>query len=327
VIAKTTADLISEARARTAAPATDGLVSDSELLSLADQEMRSEVAQILIAARSEYWLEESTASITSGTATYRIPDRALGMGMRDVTIYDANDNEWNLIQVPADRRYLYSTPNLSGAPSAFTLENGELTLLPTPSSSDWTLRLRYYVMPPRLVQTSEAARISSAGSTTTLTLIVTTTPPSTVTTVGALVDIVRGGGMFETLYADRVVAGWASPTLTLESTTPIATAQIATSTTQNQRADYLCPSGQTVFPPLPDTLWPVLVAATCRAYCEAIGDARALEIADAMFARKVAAARSMLTPRVDGEEVRIVPLHTPLRGGRRRLGGIFGGVR
>lgn len=327
--ARTTTDLVADIRVRTAAPATDGLVSDAELLQLADEEMRTELAQILISARSEYWLAVETQTIVSGTAAYRIPDRALGQGLRDVTVYDENDNEWNLVQIPADRRYLYTQPTSNGSPAAFTLDNGKVVLLPTPSTSGYTLRLRYYARPPRLDLLTNCAAILSASSTTSVTL--SGTIPTWVTQISdadAYVDIVRGDGMRDAILADGIATDYDTPTLTLDATTPIVVADIAsTASPTGGRVDYLCHAGFTCYPPIPDELQPVLVALGCRAYAEAIGDQAAMQAADAMYRRKAAAARSVLIPRVDGEDLRIVPLGTPLRNGRRRLGGILGGVR
>jgi hypothetical protein len=326
--ARTTTDLVADIRVRTAAPATDGLVSDAELLQLADEEMRTELAQILISARSEYWLAVETQTIVSGTAAYRIPDRALGQGLRDVTVYDETGNEWNLIQVAADRRYLYTSPTSSGAPAAFTLDNGKVVLLPTPSTSGYTLRLRYYARPPRLDLLANCASIIAASDT--LTFTVGGTIPTWVVEIGdtdTYVDIVRGDGMRDAILADGIATGYDGGAITLDASTPIVVADIAnTSSPIGGRVDYLCRAGFTCYPPIPDELQPVLVALGCRAYAEAIGDQGAMQAANAMYQRKAAAARSVLIPRVDGEDLRIVPLGTPLRGGRRRLNS-FGGVR
>lgn len=326
--ARTTTDLVADIRVRTAAPATDGLVSDAELLQLVDEEMRTELAQILISARSEYWLAVETQAITSGTASYRIPDRALSQGLRDVTVYDENGTEWNLIQVSADRRYLYTQPTSSGAPAAFTLDNGTVVLLPTPASSGYTLRLRYYARPPRLDLLANCMAITGAKDSTSF--YVTGTPPSWVTAIAttpAYVDIVRGDGMRDAILADATATGFSfGTTITLSAAYDVADIASTTSPTGG-RVDYLCRAGFTCYPPIPDELQPVLVALGVRAYAEAIGSDRAMQAADAMYRRKAAAVRSVLIPRVDGEDLRIVPLGTPLRNGRRRFGGILGGVR
>lgn len=323
--ARTTDDLLSEVRARVAAPSANGLLSSTELLELATQELRTEIAHLLISIRSEYWLANYTASITSGVSSYRLPDRALGMGLRDVTIVDSNSREWNAVQIPADQRYLW-TRGQNWAPSgpfAFTLDNGSCVLLPAPTSaaSGYTLRLRYYVQPSRLVAVSETAAITRATSDTTLAL--EGTIPSWVSNISdfdVYVDVVRGGGMFDLLLMDGLASSYSDPTLTLDATTPIDSAEVADARYAYGRRDVFCKAGETSYVQVPDSVWPLLVALTCRAYCEAIGDMRGMEAAAAMYERKRKAALGILEPRVDGEVMRPVPIHTPLRRGRR-----FGG--
>jgi hypothetical protein len=317
--ARTSDDLLTDVRARVTAPAANGLLGSTELLHLADEEMQTEISALLIGVRSEYWLTSYTIAITSGVSSYRIPDRAAGMTLRDVTVYDANGNEWDANQYAADKRYLFTNASWApGGPFAFTLENGQLVLLPTPAQSGYTLRLRYYSRPSRLIATSGAGLITAPTSTTVIT--VSGSPPSTITTTGALVDIVRGDGMYEVLYEDRIVASELAGQITFNSATPVVVSEIATSTTQNQRADYLCPSGYTVYPPIPDCVWPVLVSATCRAYCEATADMRGLEAAAVMFERRKKLALDILQPRVDSQPVQPIPTDTPLRGSGGRYG-------
>jgi len=321
--ARTTTDLVSDVRARVAAPAANGLVSDLDLLQLLDEEMRTEVAEMLIGVRSEYWLADYTTPIVVGQSAYRIPDRALGMALRDVTIIAPGGRERSASQIPADQRPLWSAGRAWAGVTCFTLENGSVVLLPEPAEAGHTLRLRYYASPSRLVRVADCAGITDAPTSSTLTL---SSPGASITTTGSLVDVVRGGGMCEVIAADLEVTGWTSGTSTLAFAPPLSAAQLAdistptASTAAGGRMDYACIAGTTCLPPIPESVWPALVALGARAYCEAIGDARGLAVAGAIYERKRASALGILQPRVDGEVRRPTALYTPLRGGRRRGG-------
>jgi hypothetical protein len=323
--AKTTTDLLTAVRARVAAPTANGLLSSDELLALADEEMRSELASLLIGVRSEYWLTSTTTAVLSGTSTYRMPDDALGMTLRDVTLYDVNGSEWDLPQVPADKRYQYAQQQ-SDRPLAFSLENGQIVLLPAPSSSAYTMRVRYYRRPSTLDTVDNCGAIYTAASETINISALSATPPytaapPTVIGVGTYIDIVRGAGMFDPLESNLVVLTVGADDLDLDPTTPITSTEIAsTAFGQIRRVDYVTRAGHTPYPPIPEALWPVLVSATCRAFCEAVGDSRGLEAAAAMYNRRVKTALDVLSPRVDGEPVQPLPSDTPLRGGRVRMG-------
>lgn len=314
---RNTADLLLDVAARVGRPAADGLLSDAELLDRIDEEMRSELTAKLVSVRSEYLLRTYTTSIVSGTASYRIPDRAIGMGLRELLIVDANSNEFNATQVDGEDRFIFAnaaaTP--SGAPFAFTFDDGKITLLPTPAQSGYTLKLRYYGRMSQLVETTAVAAIASMKTTSSVTLT-SPTPPSTISTTGAIVDIVRGDGMHESMYEDLIVSGLSGSDLSF-TTSVLDSTEIANSATQNQRIDYVCPRGQTVYPPVPEMLWPALIAIGCRVYCEAIKDTQGMEIAQAMYLRHVENAMTVMKPRIDGEALRPIGRSTPLRGGMR----------
>lgn len=316
--AKTTADLLTEASARVARATADGLVDSDELLELADQEMRSEIASLLISVRSEYWCTSYSVAITPGLADYRVPDRSLGMGLRDVTIYDANGREVNLPQVDASRRYLLSAGNAGQCDPAraFCFENGVLTLLPTPAASGYTLRLRYYATPPTLTALANGAAIKSATANS---LTFFEAPTNADIMADGYLDAYRGAGMHEALTESNlsIVDGVDNVLLT----TAIDDSQFQTHTgavpTVGARVDYATIAGTTVYPPVPEILWPCLVSVTARAYCEAIGDNRGMDAAAAIFEARKKRALDVLQPRVDGEVVQPIPIDTPLRGRAR----------
>lgn len=320
---RTTDALITAATARVARPAADGLLSDTEFLARLDEELRTDLASWIIKARSEYWLAESTTTVTASTSDYRLPDRCLGMGLRDVTLYETanTSNRYELEQVGAADQLLWGAS--SALPSHFCLLDGKVRLLPTPTVSGYTLKFTFYRAPPELIATSGASEITSAPSTSGVNLDSSPTPPSTVTTTGALIDIVRGAGMYEVLF-ERTVTEYNIQPNFLGLTPTIDDTEIATSTVTNQRIDYVCPRGRTVYPPLPDSFWPALVALGTRVYCESIGDSRGFEIANLIYEKKVAAALGMVVPRVDGEPKKIISRSTPLRRGGILAGRIPG---
>lgn len=324
---KTTADLLADVRARVAAPASNGLLSSSEILALADQEMRTELGAMLIDARSEYWVTDYTTPVVEGQALYYLPNDGNGLGLRDVTVYDPNGREYNVAQIPQDQRYIWTQGQTwaTTAPFVFCLENRGIVLLPTPqqNTSGWTLRLRYYRQPSTLCLVTDAAFIYTVnGDGTTLTVEGAAPAAFSNANGNALIDVVSSAQMHPVIAEERFFTNWSGGGLITNINPPLTDAQRAQinsiSGRAGQRADYVCVSGTTVFAPIPDVLYPVLVGLTCRAYCEAIGDTRGMQVAASMVERKKELAMGQLVPRVDGEIRRPIPLHTPLRAGRTR---------
>ncbi len=223
------------------------------------------------------------------------------------------------MQIPAEQRYLW-TRGQSWAPTGpfvFTLEDGTLSLLPTPATSGYTLRMRYYASPNRLDLVSNCASIRSVSGDGTYIELMSAAPAAIAT--NDYFDVIKGSGMFPVLFPDRV--GTVSGVDIDDVSSPIDGDEIqAQGSRTQQRLDYVARAGRTPYPPIPESTWPLLVGLTCRAYCEAVGDMRGMEAASAMYERKRASALNIMQPRVDGEVPRPIPLNTPLRGGRRFSG-------
>lgn len=323
--AKTSEDLLRDIKARTASANANGLINDQAILDLVNQDLPAEVAHLLIGAKSEYWVRSADQSIVAGQSSYRIPDDSLAMTLHDVVIVEnATGNQWSASQQYGNDQYLYASGGAPRgfAPFDFCLQEGQVVLLPEPQTSGlYTLRLRYYGMPSRLVVTSDAARITGATSST---LTLATNPGLDVTEVGSILDIVRGGGMHEPIAQGVTVSAYDSGTRTLTFTPALsdeALASISTTSGYGSRQDWVCLSGETVFPPVPAAMYGAIVALGARALSDVRQDQGGYQTANLAFNQKRNAAIALLTPRVDGQQIKLVPRNTPLRGGsRRRIG-------
>ncbi len=400
----TTADLLSDVKSRVAAPSANGLASDAEILRLADQELRTTIAGVIQAARSEYWVVSETLAIVAGQGDYRIPDRSLANGLHELVVIDPNGREYPVDQVDASDVYVYSqgVSRAWRAPFHFALRGPKIALLPTPTTafSGWSLKLSYYCRPPQLIPIAQGAPIQQfvyttggpgasiplaenvspgdvevypitndeftddvyaavlfgspavgpftvegliagklqvpagapantdpgsggvwfAGSATVSRIYAASSsvqfddpPPTSLQEAGARVDVVRGDGLFETLFSNLTIGIYDStPEPVVYFTELFDTDEIADTTTQT-RVDYLVPHGTTVYPPIPDAVYPLFVAAVCRAYCEAIGDVRGYQVADSSYTRKLQDVEAFLAPRVDGSVKRVINRFSALR--------------
>lgn len=315
-MANTTDNLLNDVKAGSALPASNGLLSDAEILRLADQELRTTIAELLVEARSEHWVTYSDQTIVSGTAHYRIPDRAMANGLRDVVIRDSSGNEWSAPPASATDRYLYSSgARLNpGSPFAFAVENGRVVLLPTPAQSGYTLRLRFMARPGALVAPSACAVLASVTASS---VVMTGSVPSTISGLANLVDIVRGDGMHEAWAQGLHPTAWnGSTTLTISGVTPVPTSDYDAPLLAAAKVDYVCVAGQTPYPPIPEALWPALVQATKVACLEAAGDRSGMGAALSTLARRAESSKSQIAPRVTGKTERVKPRYSALRRGR-----------
>lgn len=298
-MAWTSDDLVSAVRLRSRLPsATD--ISATEILGIADDEMSTTLADVVRNVDPSFWLATHTATVVSGTAAYALPVRAIGAGIERVELEDSSGNRQPVVAL--NEHDIWRWSNGARDPMwtshfAYVIEADELLLLPTPTSADagLTLRVRYQRQPSRLVAVSSAAAISGA---TTTTLVVTDPPPSAMSTAGSLLDVIRGTGSNEPIATDVVVSSYSGGTITLTAAmTAAQVAAISTSTASGARTDYVCVAGETVYPAVPTTLWPVLVRATVRTLLDELGDERGTARAQGILEQHIVAARSVVTPR------------------------------
>lgn len=305
-MAWTSDDLIASVRRAGFLPDTSDL-SSSDILAFADEELLTTVAEAWKGGREERAVTYEDIPVVAGTQRYRIPRRAMGRAVRGVAWLDASGNEG-----PADEISPLDAWRWSNGGAIYYFEDDHLVLPYSPTASNESIRVRYVSGPPRLVDVTAAARITQPISTTSF-YISTTSPPSSVSTATALVDIVRGESPFPTLYRDRIISGFAGSTITLSSSTPIVVAEIATSLTVGERADYVCPRDTTVYPQVPKEFWPVLVAATLMRVLDAIGDQAGADRSAARLGMAIKKAQGVTEPRNQGKRAALVNRSSGLR--------------
>jgi hypothetical protein len=293
----TSDDLVTEVRRRTRLPtATD--ITDAEILQYGDQEMQGAVGEVMRSSDPSFWVATHTATVVSGTATYAIPRMAIGAGIERVEIQDGSGNRREVVPVHDSDTWRWANGGRDPywpAQLAYTLEATSLRLWPTPTSALGSLRVRYHRQPSALILASAANAISSATSTTVIKLV-SSTVPATISGAGSIVDVVAGYGAHEVIAAELQVASVAGTNLNLDSSTPVVTSSIAT-TRINVPNDYVCPTGQTVYPQVPQAAWPLLVSRVCVAVLEALGHREAMMAASAIAQQRETAARAILAPR------------------------------
>lgn len=209
-MAYTAADLLTSIRRRAGIPAASGVFSESELLTLATEELRSYVVPFVLREREDYWLYTHDQTITTETS-WRIPPRAIGGKLRDVA----------LVLDSGAERYLprLSPADLEDSDVGFYLDGKGVRLFTRPgvslTSLGQKLRMRYFLRPSTL--------IGASGSNTTVLSVNPGAYQITLTSITGLssafaVDIVSQYAPWFSVYAD------ATPTVPIAGTTLTFTA-------------------------------------------------------------------------------------------------------
>jgi hypothetical protein len=291
----TTALLASVRRRGLLPPTADETLTTEDYLEFANDELISTVVPLVLSTREEYFVVDADITTVPNQAEYDIPDRALGMKLRDVRVANGSGRYLELPRLEPERVNDYA--QLANGVSGYFLKANQVVLVPTPTSAT-TLRVSYYRRPNRLVTTDAVLPVTGRTSSTAATYA--GTPPTTFTS-GTSVDVIKHAPGFDSFLDGGVINTPSGGTVTF------TTGTLPTTVTAG---DYVCLAGETPIPQIPPELHPFLAQRVLVRALEALGSQKQA-VAEATAERMRVAALEFLTPRADGSSRIIVNRHGP----------------
>jgi hypothetical protein len=301
-----TTQLLSDIKERGSLPDNDARFTDALLLRAATLELREGVAPLLSNARAEYLVYTYPVAVVSGTAAYRMPPRAIGGALRNVSFNDSAGNPHRLRELSSDEVETIGAITDGGTPYGYYLRNYHVVLVPVPNVSG-TLEMPYYARPNKLVLVAEDPATEGAGVVVgvsyntvadTLTLFAENVPTNLQPADTAMpLDIVRATPGFETLVSA------AETQVSVSEPSPGTWQYVISSITENPNVavgDYICESGQAPVPQVPVELHGLLAVRAARRAVKSVGDDR-WQALDADVAELEEKAKDWLKPRVSGQ--------------------------
>lgn len=276
--------------------------SQSDLLALANEEQQSMIVPMIVALREEFFVFREELSVTAGTLSFRIPERAIGRTLREIQYQNAAGGTlvYDLPRISIEDSYRFT--NLGqGTPNGFMIEGDSIRLLPTPSSDGnailYTLR-----KPSDLVLPSRTATITSFGTNT----ITVSKVPSNFT-IGSKIDITDCRPSYPLIYKDLTITNITGLVLTVSGFSGTALADL-------EAGDSVSTKLETSIVQLPDEATTVLVHATAVRVLEALSIPDQMKVAEEKLQQKIRACREILSPRVEGSTPKVIQRDGLLRG-------------
>ena len=292
---QTTTDLISNIKMRGSFPTANDLFSNSDYLSILNDEMMNQVTPLLTRLNGEYFLTYADVAVVSGTSSYRIPKRAVGSMLRDVQLLDSAGNITSLPRLFEEDKY-----STTQGQFGYFIKGNQIVLSPSPTSSAYTLRLAYFRRPSKFVLSTACAQITSID--TVLNQIVVSSLPSTMSS-SVLVDFVQASSPYDLLQMDSVISSVAGTTISFNS----IPSELAT-------GDFISLAGEACVPMVPEELIPFLVqAALCT--CLASKKDKSVELELQKLEQTKESLINMLAPRVKSNDIKIKARHSLLNRG------------
>jgi len=160
-------ELITNVRNLAQVPDTDEDITDEFILTQAYLGLLERFTQPIVMMRNGTWLHSYTFETTAGVSQYRLPSRSIVQGLEKLECATgqgtgaANSSGWYLLNVQTNIQATdYEGLAITGRPRAFTYVGDTVDIYPTPTSA-WTLRVWYYLQPPRLCLSDDPAYSSA----------------------------------------------------------------------------------------------------------------------------------------------------------------------
>jgi hypothetical protein len=276
-----TEDLVDSVKRRSLVPVSQTTFQDSDIISLANEELAITLVPDIQAVREDLFLTVKEVSIVNGQRAYRLPERAIGSALKTLMYGLDSDSLWELPRIHLSRA---QDSVLSGNPDSFYLKGDYVEVTPSPNGGG-IFQMWYYLRPSAIVPTSEVATITNiSGSTLTV-----DTDLTGVLSTTTYADIFSNKSPAILKDLDMGISSVASGTIVLSaapSSDVIVGDQIGLAQTINT-------------PMIPVEFHPVLAQAVACRLLEALGDLNKLQSGMAKLGEMRSQALKLISNRVE----------------------------
>lgn len=281
--------MLANIRDRCLLPASEDTLNDLRLLRLLNDELSFYMANVLMGLHEEYLLQRfDVGPIETGGKRFRIPTRAVGSALRDVTVLRGSE------EIPAVRLEVDSKPDersiLTGY--GYVIEGDDVVFNSAIGTGD-TIRFRVAYMPTLVDAEVKGEEIETiAGNRQSFTYAGAPIKPDPV--LPGRIDFIRLGGTNQPTGLDSVVTSINTPTRT------VTLAAGHTVPPDISVGDWAMAAGTSVIAPIPDALQPLLAQRVAYVALRSVGDEKA-EAARIQLGEMQDNAMALLRPRTEAQ--------------------------
>jgi hypothetical protein len=246
--------LISAIKRNASIPSSQVRFSNTDFLKFLNEELQLTIVGELLALRQDYFVTTIDTLLIANQSNYEIPTSAVGWMLESVGYIDTSSNYTRLPIITRDQRANFQALTDATSPSAVYITGNTITTVPDlGTSTTGSLRFDLVRIQNELVLPTTCGEISTVADTgTDYQMTVDTVPIA----VGARCDVISGTNPFN-IIARNMVGNVLGNVITVTYGTSFARAPIA--------GDYVCITGQTPYPNIPEDFHAVLAqAATVR---------------------------------------------------------------
>lgn len=299
---KTDLSLAKSVQRRILFPLSDNTIPEDKIIELLDEELRSAVIPLVLAAHEEFYVQNIDQSLTQGVFNYTIPKRAAFATWRDIVLVDNLGNEVAMTEIPPE--YVKITYPVGNIPPmyvyGFIMNNDRITLWPPNSTVpvNYTLRMKIKRRPNHLTGTANCGQVTAVNSGASQ-VTLGSNGDGTWTT-STTFDVIPNSPQFTSLGDDLTISA-------INQVTPTATVLTFNSyPTGVAVGDWVCPATLSCVPQIPYDMYPLLAQRGVIKCLEALGDNQALQVAERRYQDMAADFARTVSPRIGGTRKALV---------------------
>lgn len=158
----TSNDIIESVKRRISFPIAQNTFSEEDILRFANEEIFISQVPSVLEYHDEYFVYDFVVPVKPGVSRYPIPDRAIGMRLRDVFWEDASGNMFEMAKINPDDKTLWQRNSVNNTQiHKYYLEGNDLVLTPIVVNAVGNLHFMIYLRPNQLVKDERAATVQS----------------------------------------------------------------------------------------------------------------------------------------------------------------------
>lgn len=155
----TSDDLIASVKRKILFPVSQSTFTEEDILAFANEEMFTSQVPSILQFHEDYLLTSVEVPLEADKSRYPIPDRAIGLRLRDLYFKDASGDLSEMTRVSQGNEDLFTNGvDTSSPPHKYKVEGNDIIILPEIGTSPTgSLVFIYYIRPNQLVKNERAA--------------------------------------------------------------------------------------------------------------------------------------------------------------------------
>ena len=283
-------------------PLSSNTLDNARIIEFLDEDMRSTIVPLVLAAKEEFYVENHDQTPTQGVYNYTIPRRAAFATWRDVVWVDTLGNEVAMTELAPE--YVKITYPVGNIPPLYTygfiLQNDQVILWPPNSTvpTNYQLRMKIKRAPNHLTPTENCAQVTAVDVNNSQVTLDGNGDETWTTSL--TFDAIPNYPQFTSLGDDLTISA-------IDQSTPTATILTFDDyPTGIAVGDWVCPAQLSPIPQIPYDMFPLLIQRGVIRCLESLGDTQNLQIAERRYQDMAVDFARTVSPRIEGTRKALV---------------------